>query len=409
MTLESIGNADPARPWLARTDWREGRIQSSDSKAAWLFWLMAAAFIGVSAPAVWTIPAEWAKGNKAILLALLFPVAGIGLAVAAARATLRRRKFGRSVLELHTLPGVIGGSLSGAIEIESKVRTQTGFKLRLTCVERKTSGSGKNRSTHEHILWEDEKRILKDFLEHERDRTGLPVFFNIPFDQPETRNGNPAILWRLDVAADVPGVDYAAQFELPVFRTSGSQNPTPPAADPTLPFQPPAEVYSPPARSRIRVAETLQGEMEIWFPAARNVGVILGLLGFTALWTGAIWFMLKKGAPVFFPIVFGVFDLLLAGIVFSMLFHSVRVVANRLEIQVHHRLLLLSWRRTLPASQVQAIIPKPGLQSGSKVFYDLKLQTSAGTTISAGSSVPDKKHTEWLAQQLLQALDRTLR
>jgi hypothetical protein len=399
-------SANPAPPWLARPEWREGRIESSDTKAAWLFWIMAAAFLGVSAPAVLAIPTEWGKGNRAILVALLFPVAGIGLATAAARATLRRRKFGRSVLELHTLPGVIGGTLSGAIEIPAKVRTTTGFRLRLACIERKTSGSGKNRSTHERILWEEEIQIVKDFLDHERDRTGLPVFFQLPHDQPETLDGNPAILWRLEVSADVPGVDYAARFEVPVFRPSERQAPTTPVSDPTLPFQPPAEAWSPPAGSRIEVIEAAPGDTELRFPAARNAGVVVGLLGFTTLWTGLLWFMLVKEAPVIFPIVFGAFDLLLTAVVCQLLFHSVRVTANRSGIQVRHQFLLLSWTRTLRLAELQSITLKPGMQSGSRVFYDLKLETATGKTITAGSHIPDKKHAEWLVRRLQQAIGR---
>lgn len=394
---------NPATPWLWRPEWREGRIRSSDAKSAFLLWIMAVAFLGISLPAVLAIPREWEKGNKPILIALVFPLAGVGLGVAAARATIRTRKFGRSELELHTLPGVIGGTLSGALEIPSKVRAETGFEVRLVCVRRTTSGSGKNRSTHEHVLWEEKKTILKDYLEQATDRTGLPVFFNIPFNQRESQDGNPAIIWRLEVTGQVPGVDYAARFEVPVFKTAESRADAPPAPDPTASFQPPPEMWTPPKGSRILVSETTRGDTQILFPAARNPVVLLGLLAFLAIWTTAVWFMISRKAPLLFPVVFGLFEVLLIIVALQMLFHTVRVIANRSEIEIRHRFLLLRWKSVLPVGDIESIQLKSGMQSGTKVYYDLVLHTRAGRKRGAGGGIPDKKHAEWLASRIRQA------
>ena len=168
----------PDTPWLWRQDWRKGRLRSGDSRTALVLGCMALLFVGVSLPAVLAIPKELREGNKPILVALIFPVVGIGLGVGAVRALVRRRKFGVSELELHTLPGVLGGTFSGALEILSKLQPKAGFKVRLVCIRRTQSGSGKNRSTHESIVWEEEKVLQRDFLDHERDRTVIPIFFN---------------------------------------------------------------------------------------------------------------------------------------------------------------------------------------------------------------------------------------
>jgi hypothetical protein len=364
---------------------------------------MAATFVGISLPVVLSIPRELGKGNQPVLLALLFPLAGVGLGMAAARITLRMRKFGCSELELHTLPGVLGGTLTGALEIPVKVRAATGFKLRLTCVRRTTSGSGKNRSTSERVLWEEHKTLVKEFLDHERDRTGLPVFFRVPCDQPQSEAGNPSILWRLDVAATVPGIDYAARFEVPVFRTAESRDNGSDQEDPTTSFQLPPEAWKPPENSRVIVTETPRGSTHIRFPAARHAAVIAGILLFVVVWSLAIGFMVEKGAPVLFPIVFGMFDLLLMGFAIELLFHSVSVVANRSEVSITHRLLLARWNHTLAVGDIQSITLKTGLQSGSRVYYDLKVNTRAGRNFTAGPRVADKKHAEWLMSTIRSA------
>jgi hypothetical protein len=303
-------------------------------------------------------------------------------------------------LELHTLPGVLGGTLSGSLETPSKVHAEDGFKLRLICIQRTTSGSGKNRSTRERVLWEEQKTIVRDFLELDQEKTGLPVFFNVPFDQPESLDDNPAILWRLEVVAEVPGVDYSTHFEVPVFKTAESRADAAPVEDPTASFQPPPGTWSPPTNSRITVSKTPQGTTEIRFPAARHPGVIMGLLLFITLWTGAIGFMITKQAPLLFPIVFGLFDLLLVGFVFQLVFHSINLSVGPYKIVITHRLLFLNWKHLLEPADVESIQLHAGMQSGTRVYYDLALHTREGRKLTAGSRITDKKHAQWLVSRI---------
>jgi hypothetical protein len=48
------------------------------------------------------------------------------------------------------------------------------------------------------------------------------VEFQIPSDcEPsDERNPNDRTLWRLTASAKVPGIDYSATFEVPVFKTT---------------------------------------------------------------------------------------------------------------------------------------------------------------------------------------------
>src|SRR5207244_4990305 len=49
----------------------------------------------------------------------------------------------------------------------------------------------------------------------------IPVMFQIPSDAAETNVSNmrDAIQWKLHAHADLPGVNYDAEFDVPVFRT----------------------------------------------------------------------------------------------------------------------------------------------------------------------------------------------
>jgi hypothetical protein len=56
-------------------------------------------------------------------------MAGVGLLIAALRAFLRWRKFGSSVLELKSLPGVIGGRLEAWLQLSAQVDSPQGMRL----------------------------------------------------------------------------------------------------------------------------------------------------------------------------------------------------------------------------------------------------------------------------------------
>ena len=67
----------------------------------------------------------------------------------------------------------------------------------------------------------------------------MPFTFEIPYHAKETdrTNMDNAILWYVDAAASVPGVDYGAQFEVPLFRTSESDPDFEPAREAEVPDQ----------------------------------------------------------------------------------------------------------------------------------------------------------------------------
>jgi len=168
------------------------------------------------------------EGKPAALLALLFPLVGIGLLIWAVRSTLRYRKYGVSRLELSTVPGVIGRTLTGMVRAPAKMQPDGGFQVTLSCVRRVTTRSGKNTSTSESILWQEERLVPGEpSRTAAATETHIPVAFRLPADAAacDDTDSNNRVLWRLRLSASVPGVDYAAQFEVPIFRTSASDQP----------------------------------------------------------------------------------------------------------------------------------------------------------------------------------------
>jgi hypothetical protein len=210
----------PEKPWLKRADWAAGRITSGTRKSVLLIWIFTLFWNAVSAPVVFVgLPTELHKGNYAILIALLFPIVGIGMILYALNATLAWRKFGQTIFEMAAIPAALGGTIEGQIEVKTRLRPQHGLHLRLSCLRRTTSGSGKNSSTTEKILWQDEKWLRPDLPQTDLAATGVPIYFKLPADQPESApSAGDGIHWKLEASAKLRGPNFHASFDVPVFK-----------------------------------------------------------------------------------------------------------------------------------------------------------------------------------------------
>src|SRR5687768_5233453 len=84
----------PDEPWRWRADWAAGRIVSASRPALGVAWGAAVLWNLVASPVLFALPEELRNGNRAALIALLFPLIGTGLFISAVRKTLRWRRFG---------------------------------------------------------------------------------------------------------------------------------------------------------------------------------------------------------------------------------------------------------------------------------------------------------------------------
>jgi hypothetical protein len=393
---------DPDRPWRWREDWASGTIRDSNRGTMIAAWVFALFWNVISLPAGFlAVRTAMAEGNYVILFALLFPVIGAGLLVWAVRATTRYLKFGASELELTTRPGVVSGKLAGVVRIPGDLLPPEGFRVVLTSVNRRTSGSGKNRSTSENILWQEE-----GVFHPARQATGtvVPLGFAIPADAQPTDDSDPdnAIVWRLALSAQVPGVDYAARFEVPVFRTDQGE-----ISGPDIQVATPAPVdlahYRQPADSRIQVNVNMRGT-EVVFPPGRNPAAGIFTTIFFLGWSGVIFVMLKLGAPLLFPVIFGLFDLLLFYGVLAHWLGRITVSADTGLLKVDRRILGFGGERRLEGCVISAIEPAIGLQVGSTPYYDIKVARTDGRPVTVGGGIRDKREAQYLAGLLFKAV-----
>lgn len=398
----------PHQPWRWRDDWAVGEVRSTGGTKVVAFWIFTLFWNVVSSFVWFVVPAELAKGRRAAWVAFLFPAVGLLMLFGAIQATLTWRKFGQARFRSKSLPATPGGILEGQIELNSRLAAADGLRLQLRCVRRESSGSGKHRRTTDRTLWEDEKILGPNLPEHRPFCTTIPVFFRLPPDQPESDRDDDLhrnLSWRLRASAKVAGPDLDVEFEVPVFKTDAVAVPAA-TPDPTAKYQLQLDQLRLAGRSRIQIAETDTGAREFVFPAARNLGAALGGAGFTLVWTGVIWFLLHARAPLLFPIVFGLFELLLLWLCAELWLRSSRVVISPQQVTVSHRWLVLRRATTIPAVDVTGITTRVGMTSGHRSYYDLRLNRRNGRPVTLGTAVPGKVEAEWLGREMTLALGK---
>jgi hypothetical protein len=223
---------------------------------------------------------------------------------------------------------------------------------------------------------------------------------DVPSEGQTTDTSNPArqIVWRLNVDADVPGVDYNATFDVPVFGAATD------AAPPSV-----ARPVNPPPALTVVERKTADG-LEIDFPPFRARGAAFGLLFFTAIWIGAIDLMIHIHTPFFFPIVFGLFGLLLVWITLDLFFGASAVRIAPDGINVHRSLLLFHSDRRISPDDIDDVRLKIGMQSTGgtgEPYYEIDIALKDGKSVTAGQYLRSKREAEWIASQIRAFTQRT--
>jgi hypothetical protein len=339
-----------------------------------------------------------------LLLLLLFPAIGVGLAWVAVTKLLTWRRFGAATFRIASLPARPGGILHGFVEVPSQLPVEIPVKLQLNCVRRETEHhSGENR-TSELTLWQEERFLRGPFPELSQSQTTIPVFFRLPKDQPPSGDAaqNSGIFWKLEVIAALPGPNLNIDFLVPVFNAGGTPEPEP-REDPSQRYQVPAMELRESIKSKILVRDSLDGR-ELVFPALRNPGAAMFTTLFLFGWTAVVFFLAKSSAPVLFPIVFGLFDILIGYFWFDSTFRHSRLTANRQRLISQQRWIFFQSMKEWPASAIRDISLKVGMSSGQQRYYDLIASLDTGKKATLANAIPTRIEADWLASELKSAL-----
>lgn len=406
---EDLRAAYPNEPWKWREDWANGRMKSSTKGVARFLWGFAILWNLISTPMILVLLPEEVieKQNYGALFGLIFPLVGIGLLVAATRKTIQERKFGDCAFVMQRTPGVLGGDLAGTIVIPRGMATAETLSVRLSCIHAVTHRSGKSTTTDEHVLWQAEEPALHLAPAAEESALGAAVRFTIPYDSrpTETIDGNSRIFWKLEASADVPGVDFAAVFEVPVFKT-GDSSPGKTEEElrsEELRNQPP--ILSPVDLSAVSINATAGGGTEFVIHPAGKMPGMAGAVVFALIFGGVGIGIGYLGAPILFPLVFVGFALLIIFLMIFTAFGESRIVVEEGHVSVRNMLFGIMRGKRMPCSSIAKIGVTGEGRPGKPGHFSITFTKTDGKTASPLQFMSERGQADWLAEELRKVME----
>jgi len=306
------------RPWLSHAAWATGTIPSRTQAEGWVLLAAGVIFSLVgTAASVAALPSAL-KGETLVWVVLLFPLVGLLMLWQALGHWRRMRRYGHPTLVIDPHPAPLGGQAGMRLVLPVVHQAGLRFDYAVSALDRRTTGSGKNRRTQERLDWETEGQArVAPTIEGVRLQWSALLPAHLGCSALPDENGR---VWQVSVTGHGPVADFKTHFEIPVFEAGaspsvfqlaseddpwGSQGPT----DNTM------------ARERLlstcQTRMDLNGALVLTQPYRRQWNIKAVWLVMGVLFTGAGVFMLmEKGGAFWIGVVFASVGLLMACISF---------------------------------------------------------------------------------------------
>lgn len=408
-------------PWMNNEVWASGNIRDTSVQNLLSLWVITVVWNVAAIMGVRPCIQDAIHTHQALpLLALVFPMAGLGVFTWALRRTTRIVKFGDSILHLQTLPAVPGGNLAGTIHVSRAVCGIGKMELRLRCVA--VEQNSKDRS--EHLLWQ--QRLILDALPACPRGTDIPVLFDIPSTAQATSgiDQDAGIRWRLEARCQTRGVSYFSRFEVPVFAATPAEITAAAAAAEPVVVHRLVGATDPRRRLSERgiICQPLAGNgLRIHFAAARSKSGAMFPTGIGLVFTGIGVALALASTDLLFRIITWSFAaiLLLIGLVMDYVAIYCWLASNEITVRhgwltVENRLLLLHWQKTYTAKDISDIsaddagtweITSDSGKTTKQVTYGIKLKTRNGKSTFISTDIFQKDYAAWLAEEIRYILD----
>jgi hypothetical protein len=345
----------PDQPWLWRQEWRAETIIPEDRDELW-FW-------------------RWR----------------------------RPRRFGGVRLRLKTLPGRIGGTLEGTLEMKQAVPAGTDFQVSLTCVRRKITKKGHGDERFEEFLWED--RRVVPAVRVGVGRTAAPLGFEIPpgLLPADGLDSSDQIIWFLSVRAPSLDSQRAIRFRVPVFPADGESADADAATLPFLPQREPEQDQEL-TRQGVQRFDPGNGGIGFEFPAGRRKAIAIMLVMVLVAIAGVVWALIVKGSPLI-AIIFMVVVALVT--VYSLLivwFESYRIQAWPGRLLLQRRFPGRLREREFGLGGFDHLESVQEMQTDNLTYYRLRVVPHEGNQIVAATGVEGMT----VAQRVIDEIDEVL-
>jgi len=218
----------PQKPWLHRLEWATGFI-ASDRRLKVFSGPILGVLCLLSGLPYLIADGYWLllNGINGPFTVLILPLVGFTILWLTGGRIAYVLRYGVSYLQIEHGRAILGTTMRAYARTQRPVDPVKGFDAELLCEHLTISEDEDGQSINCKTLWQQRKTFVPLAAGFVADTPGmvLPVQFDLPVELPEVSyNGKKQVRWRLSLAAECPGLNYSASFELPVFRPARIQD-----------------------------------------------------------------------------------------------------------------------------------------------------------------------------------------
>jgi len=393
------------RPWLSNKMWQTGTVKSTTKSSIIFITVFTTIWCSISFQFLFheDIIDKISRGNYFVSIAYIFPLIGFFLIAYLIYKILQNFKYGKSEFIINHETGVIGGDLSGIVELKPLLKSNDMVKVELSCVRMTKSGSGSSRGIREKIEWQDSYHVYVIPSPVNRATIAIPVIFELPDSVKQTQKiSSGEINWRLKVMAKTPGIDYEETFDVPVFKTDvelKSSDFMDGVIVDKIDLEPNVEFYK-----DIFVGDDRNGNRVYKFPMFRQKKAISYVIFFWPISIGV--FCAFAGAELYFiselisspnnsivmymfAFIWPLFVLIVFIVAVATTCWSLNLLFYKSMLVIDNGILILNnglfgrKQVDLKASEIDDITVESNFQSNNKMYHKIFLQTLAGKSYVA--------------------------
>lgn len=390
------------QPWRVRSDWEAGEIRIVPLRRL-RFALPCLIFLTVlSLPTLILLPQELQRGNWWAYLGLIGPLA---IAIAAVKvATALWHQFTRGVTRVQSasVPGVIGGPVTGIIHSSRKLNMSDGLRVVLRCDHTSQTSRGNRPMFATETLWQDEQTILTDLNQSSPRESAVPFDFMVPFDLPESAPmADEKVDWILTAKSLSGGAPMDIKCELPVYNTSESNRDVKQSESLVENFSEPDRPDDVLAATGVRAID--HGvRKQWWITGQKTLSGTITFLVFVIGFDLATYLVFHFGGPWFVGIVLGLVGFILTlGFLHTMLWRC-RIESASGMVRIRSGMIPLARWQNINQDDFDRLSIRMTTQANNKTYYEVYFQARGGKPITVGKGIRGKHDARQYATALWQ-------
>jgi hypothetical protein len=323
---------NPTKPWLEKNAWQKPEIHCNTAASQrgaiffTIFWnLIAFTVFGVFFN-------ENGFEDPAIFGVSIFPLIGIGLLFNTASKISDLAKYGAASLIMDPFPASIGGNFGGTVQFKKTLPDDCTVEMKLTCIKVRYTGSGKNRSRQEQLIWQSTGFAFID----ESNRKNAQFKIDIPSDLEESSLSIEGFQWTVVSTVSYDDHHFIRQFNIPVYKTAERSSV---AVDSKS--HPDAKKHASELINDVTEFTKNGNEYTLNFPNFRilRLSVVLGILLGGGVLSFTIYSIFNEFLPLMLTIIFGLIGTIFFGLAIFEGFYTLRVHLKPEEIIAEHKWL----------------------------------------------------------------------